>query len=175
MQIFRTSAYCGKYNCFNFVHLLSHNNVNHSKHIWAHRYIAKSHLKMDVCSRSLSPPIDEMVDSFPFVPKERRVLCTPSSFCLSKWGAASTKLGAPRTVKTRVGCEALFSPPMLCHPSREECTIQKWLPLALHMSQSNKNHASAASKKAKSSADLCFAQLRADDLKNDPQKCQKAS
>ena len=108
MQIFCTSAYCGKYNCFNFVHLLLHNNVNHSKHIWAHRYIAKSHLKMDVCSRSLSPPIDKTVDSFPFVPKERRVLRTPSSFCLSKWGAASSTI--PGLFQTSYEwCEALSS------------------------------------------------------------------
>ena len=89
MQIFHTFAYWGKSNYFNFVDLLWHNHVNHSKHIWTHRYIAKSHLRMDVCSRFLSPSIDKKADSFPFVQKEKRVLRTPSSFCLSKWGAAS--------------------------------------------------------------------------------------
>ena len=98
-------------------------------------------------------------------PRTRRTWGT--SFCENEGGVLSTLL-----------------------TSREEWTIQNWLPLALHMSHSNKNHAYAASKKAKSGEghhDLqrqrrvlrtmflifAFAQLRADDLKNDPQMCQK--
>ena len=92
-----------KQSCFKFVDLLRHIRTKH--YGWnvfeqmyfcifvnIHVYVClQSYLKISLCPRHLGLSSDRPIDCFPYVPRRRRVLRTPSSLCLSKWGAASLK------------------------------------------------------------------------------------
>ena len=62
----------------------------------------QSYLKITLCPRHLGLSSDRLLDCFPYAPRRRRVLRTPSSLCLSKWGAASFSTPRVFGAKTRL-------------------------------------------------------------------------